>query len=241
MVTSSRPSVLFLFLLIAASSPAFVDPRKEPKHGRDGLRCKRAEAKLSANSCENLSLGCGDVRVCCQGIADGGAALSVARPGHETGPSVNAKLADGESTAFAYRGHVVWLTARVAAEAAPQTTTVNLTPHPCPSNDREKIESLISLIESMDGAVFIRNDKEYPAKDAAEHLRSKYAWKKDEIATVDDFIENAASRSSASGKEYQIRVAGVAKSSGQFLREKLRLIDSVCAGDSPREGDKRRE
>jgi hypothetical protein len=41
-----------------------------------------------------------------------------------------------------------------------------------PITDREKTEALISRIERLDGAVFIRNGKEHSARTAANFLRA---------------------------------------------------------------------
>jgi len=46
-----------------------------------------------------------------------------------------------------------------------------------PMSEAEKIEALIEIIEKLDGAVFIRNDKDHDCREAAKHLRDKWNWK----------------------------------------------------------------
>src|SRR5437899_508117 len=43
-----------------------------------------------------------------------------------------------------------------------------------PVSERQKIEALIQQIEHLSDAVFIRNNKTYPAKTAAQFLRGKW-------------------------------------------------------------------
>ena len=73
-------------------------------------------------------------------------------------------------------------------------------------SEREKIERLLKAIESAEGDLFIRNGVEHSAKDAAEHLRSKWNAAGSEIKSVDDFIDNIASKSSLSGELYRVRL-----------------------------------
>jgi hypothetical protein len=88
--------------------------------------------------------------------------------------------------------------------------------------EKQKIERLIQEIAALSGATFIRNDGEHSAAEAAEHLRSKWNAAGERIATAQQFIDHVASRSSASGKPYQIRLAdGRVIDSADFLREKL--------------------
>jgi hypothetical protein len=72
-------------------------------------------------------------------------------------------------------------------------------------NEEQKIEALISTVEKLQDATFIRNGTEYDCKAAADHMRSKWKWKRDEIKTARDFIRVVASVSSESGQPYLIR------------------------------------
>jgi Family of unknown function (DUF5329) len=92
--------------------------------------------------------------------------------------------------------------------------------------EREKIERLLKAIESAEGDVFIRNDVAHSAKDAAEHLRSKWNAAGGEITTADDFIDKIASKSSLSGEPYRVRlVDGEEVNAGDYLKDKLKEIE----------------
>jgi hypothetical protein len=55
---------------------------------------------------------------------------------------------------------------------------------------------------------FIRNGTEYAGPAAADHVQSKYDYYKDQIKTVQDFIDRAATKSMLSGEPYQVRCPG---------------------------------
>lgn len=95
-----------------------------------------------------------------------------------------------------------------------------------PMSEAEKIEALIGIIEKLDGAVFIRNGKEHDCREAAKHLRDKWAWKRKKIRTCRDFIRIAASGSSVSGKPYWIRFKdGRQVRNGEFLSAELAKLE----------------
>ena len=74
------------------------------------------------------------------------------------------------------------------------------------------------------GCEFYRNGTWYDAKRAQAHLDMKYRdlARRDQIATAEDFITRAATRSSLSGQAYQIRCPGNAvEPSDQWLRDRL--------------------
>ena len=88
--------------------------------------------------------------------------------------------------------------------------------------ERKKIEFLISSVENLKGAKFIRNGSEYDGKEAAAHLRMKLQNVL-VVETADDFIRLCASQSSTSGKPYLIRLSdGKTIKSEEFFREKLK-------------------
>lgn len=89
------------------------------------------------------------------------------------------------------------------------------------SVEQKKIEFLLNEVQNLQGAKFWRNGSSYSAKAAADHLRSKL--KKSAVSTVKDFIEKIASKSSTSGKAYQIEFAGGRKvDTSVFFYEKLK-------------------
>jgi hypothetical protein len=75
-----------------------------------------------------------------------------------------------------------------------------------PQTEAQKIEALIQAVADLDGAAFIRNGSEYPAKAAADHLRLKWRNAGKRVKTAPDFIRYCASESSLSGKPYEIRL-----------------------------------
>jgi hypothetical protein len=86
-----------------------------------------------------------------------------------------------------------------------------------------KIRYLILSVEALEGAKFLRNGREYDAKEAADHLRLKLKTAGNRVKTADDFIRLCGSRSSLSGQAYRIRFAdGTAMEAEGFFRNKLK-------------------
>lgn len=95
-----------------------------------------------------------------------------------------------------------------------------------PLTETQKIEHLIRRIEALDGAVFIRNGREHDGDEAALHMRKKWRWRMDRIATARDFIREAASQSSISGQPYFIRLKdGSEISTRDFLLAELEQVE----------------
>jgi hypothetical protein len=93
--------------------------------------------------------------------------------------------------------------------------------------EKKKIEFLISSVENLKGAKFIRNGTEHDGKEAAEHLRMKLQNDVGKVKTADDFIRLCASKSYISGKPYLIRSSdGKTIQSEQYFREKLKEYNS---------------
>ena len=91
----------------------------------------------------------------------------------------------------------------------------------------ERITALISAVESLEGAKFIRNGVDYDAKAAAEHLRLKLGKAGAQVKTAEEFIQACATQSSITGVKYRIRQAdGKEVDAGDFLKEKLKEIDA---------------
>jgi hypothetical protein len=88
--------------------------------------------------------------------------------------------------------------------------------------EKRKIEFLISSVENLKGAKFIRNGTEHTGKEAAEYLRMKLQNAL-AVQTADDFIRLCASKSMITGKPYMIRLSdGKAIESEEYFREKLK-------------------
>lgn len=72
--------------------------------------------------------------------------------------------------------------------------------------ESQKIEHLLKYVESLKGAMFIRNGESHPPAEAAAHLRMKWEKAGNKVKTAVDFIEICASKSSMSGKPYMIKM-----------------------------------
>jgi hypothetical protein len=70
--------------------------------------------------------------------------------------------------------------------------------------EQTKIDFLIGEVRSSP-AIFIRNGREFRADRAAAHLERKLRFAGRRVQTVRQFIVGIASRSSESGKPYEIR------------------------------------
>ena len=91
--------------------------------------------------------------------------------------------------------------------------------------EASKIQYLITSVETLEGAKFIRNGGEHDAKAAAAHLRLKLKVAGAKVKTADDFIRICASKSSLSGEPYRIRFSdGTTVEAGVFFRNKLKAF-----------------
>ena len=91
---------------------------------------------------------------------------------------------------------------------------------------RDEIEGLLSRLGLSD-CKFKRNGSWYTAEEAQAHLRRKldYLIDRDAVASTEQFIERAASKSSKSGKAYEMQCGKDASvASGQWMRTQLRAL-----------------
>ena len=101
---------------------------------------------------------------------------------------------------------------------------------PAHLTEAAKIQALISSIEQLKGAVFIRNGSEYDSAKAAAHLRRKLDYAGSKVKTAEQFIDYLATGSSMSGKPYRIRFAdGHSVESAVYFRERLRQLEAPAA------------
>ena len=85
----------------------------------------------------------------------------------------------------------------------------------------EEIEFLLSAIGSS-GCQFVRNSTKYPAIKAEAHLRMKYRNAVRYVSSAEDFITRIASKSSWTGKAYQILCPDKQpQTSAQWLSDQL--------------------
>src|SRR5688500_16837172 len=107
---------------------------------------------------------------------------------------------------------------------------------PPPATVRE-IEGLITALGAS-GCDFQRNGSWYPSKKAGQHLRRKYDYlrERDKVATAEQFIALAGTRSSMSGRAYSVRCPGTpVVDSAAWLQARLRDIRRTHpAGSEPR-------
>jgi len=95
-----------------------------------------------------------------------------------------------------------------------------------PADIEVAIGYLIDVVATSEHT-FLRNSTRYSAAQAAQHLQRKYQHFRDEIHTVDDFIELAASRSLLTGKPYLvIDTAGISTPTSQWLQQ---VLSDYCA------------
>jgi hypothetical protein len=106
-----------------------------------------------------------------------------------------------------------------------------IAPDPKPSvsapakEDLEVVVEKLLAILSTSKLTFVRNGSDHTGAEASAHIRSKYERARDTIKTPEDFIENAASRSSLTGKPYLVRFAdGTTQPLGAWLTEQLAAL-----------------
>ena len=107
----------------------------------------------------------------------------------------------------------VLVSARAHAEARTTTT-------------RSEISALLRALGASQ-CDFFRNGTWYDSAKAEDHLKRKldYFERKGLLSTADTFIDDAASRSSMSGKPYQVRCPGQpVQTSAEWLTRKLEAL-----------------
>jgi hypothetical protein len=86
--------------------------------------------------------------------------------------------------------------------------------------EQDRVQYLISHIENMKDAAFVRNGSAYGSRIAAYFLKKKWEANQDKIRTADDFIETVATKSSTTGRPYLIRFKnGKEVECGRYLHE----------------------
>lgn len=103
---------------------------------------------------------------------------------------------------------------------------------PTPPAVRTEIERVIERMQAS-GCQFERNGKWYDAQEARKHLLRKLAYiekRRETLASAEQFIDVAASKSSLSGKPYRVRCGGgEAVPSRVWLNNALRAIRAATA------------
>ena len=86
---------------------------------------------------------------------------------------------------------------------------------------QEEVSHLLDYI-AQSSCTFIRNDKVYDGAQARDHINRKYKHVKNRISSAEQFISYAASRSSMTGKPYQVTCGETTMPSRVWLDEELR-------------------
>jgi len=97
-----------------------------------------------------------------------------------------------------------------------------------PRSVQAEVDALLASIEAS-GCSFYRNGSWHDSKAAVAHLRDKYDYLvvRDLIATTEDFIERAATKSSVSGQPYEVKCgSSAAVTSSQWMYGKLAFLRS---------------
>ena len=99
-----------------------------------------------------------------------------------------------------------------------------------PPHEQARIDMLIRHVETQKGMTFIRNGTEYSCADAARFLRGKMDSMGAEVSTAREFIDRIATKSSMSGKPYQVRFSdGRQVPAAKFLGDELKRLEAAPA------------
>ena len=88
---------------------------------------------------------------------------------------------------------------------------------------QQEVSYLLDYI-AQSGCTFMRNGKVYEAHQARDHINKKYEHIKKRISSTEQFITYAASKSSISGKPYEVNCGEGAMLSSTWLEEELRNV-----------------
>lgn len=87
---------------------------------------------------------------------------------------------------------------------------------------QDEIQHLLRYIEGS-GCEFERNGTVYDSKEARSHIERKYDYIESRVDNTEDFIKYAATRSSMSGKKYQVACNGKQQTSAEWLHNELSM------------------
>ena len=97
-----------------------------------------------------------------------------------------------------------------------------------PEQQVAEVEHLIDYLADSDDCRMIRNGKSYSAEDGAAHVRRKYNYFRDEISSTEEFIEYAGTKSTMSGRLYEVLCIGQEREfSRDWLLEELSAYRSM--------------
>ena len=90
---------------------------------------------------------------------------------------------------------------------------------------QREVQALLAFVGASH-CTFIRNGSSYAAADAQAHLQNKldYLERRNLVNSAEDFIKQAASQSSLSGKPYKVNCDGQERLSADWLGEELQHL-----------------
>ncbi len=90
------------------------------------------------------------------------------------------------------------------------------------ANTEEDVQYLINQMRQSD-CDFIRNGDSHNGKEAAEHLTRNWNYAKDDVASIQIFVEEVASKSWFTGTPYYVICQGKQTTSADWLTQQLKL------------------
>ena len=95
-----------------------------------------------------------------------------------------------------------------------------------PAEQEAEVEHLINYLADSD-CQMVRNGKSHDSKYGANHVRRKYAHFRKEISNTEGFIRYSATKSTLSGRYYEVHCVGEAPvRSRDWLLEELKAYRS---------------
>lgn len=86
----------------------------------------------------------------------------------------------------------------------------------------QEIQYLLSVVKKTD-CLYERNGTKHKGEEAVKHIIKKYDYFKDDIKTAEDFIRLSATKSTMSGKTYQVHCPNKAtQDSAAWLKQYLK-------------------
>ena len=233
-----RLLVAFVVLVCLAGCSPSVPPKeispKEEKRPRLQVPNGKVQITQEQRTTKDLPGSNGKLRLTLGDITAGQVMLSIATSdGHPVLGQTSVK--EGHAASFVlddvnYRIAVNEFRSVLIGTDAALLTLQHLNGSPRPElTEEQKIELLIESVRALEGVSFIRNDKAHTGSEAAEHLQTKWQWKKADIKTARDFIRVAASMSSTTGKPYWMRFRDGKQIEAKewFLKRLAEIEDSV--------------
>ena len=86
----------------------------------------------------------------------------------------------------------------------------------------QEIRGLLDFVEHSE-CKFVRNGEAFPGPEARAHLEKKlnYLEDKNKVNSAEDFIDLAATKSSMSGRDYEVRCPEGAQPASAWLKREL--------------------